>query len=68
MRGPHICLSHCRDKVQTFPTAAAYEDIVAVLERRYGDHQLTATYQSQLKTRIQLNGQSLHEITEAIEQ
>jgi hypothetical protein len=45
--------------IHSVPTGAAYQDTISALEGRYGDHQLTAAYQSQLKARMQLSGKSL---------
>jgi hypothetical protein len=50
------------------PAGAVYEDTVRALKSHYGDHQLAATYQAQLKARTQLTSKSLQDLAAATEQ
>jgi hypothetical protein len=56
------------DVLHSVPAGAPYEDIVGALQDRFGDHQLTAAYRSQLKTRVQTGGETLQEFAAAVEQ
>jgi hypothetical protein len=46
----------------------SYEDIVGALKDRFGDNQLVAAYRSQLKSRIEMSGETLQEFAAAVEQ
>jgi glucose-6-phosphate-specific signal transduction histidine kinase len=50
------------------PTEATYKDIVRALWDSFGDHQLAAAYQSQLKPRVQASGEKLQEYAATVEQ
>jgi hypothetical protein len=56
------------DILHTMPAEATYEAIVGALLDRFGDHQLTAAYRSQLKARTQANDETLQEFAGAVEQ
>jgi hypothetical protein len=56
------------DILHSVPAEESYEDIVGAVQYRFGDHQLAATYQSQLKARVQTSGETLQEFATAIEQ
>jgi len=56
------------DILHTVPAKATYEDIMESLRDRFGDHQLAAAYQSQLKARVQKSGETLQEFAAAVEQ
>ena len=56
------------DILHTVPAEATYEAIVGALRDRFGDHQLTAVYRSQLKARTQANDETLQEFAAAVEQ
>jgi hypothetical protein len=45
-----------------------YEDTVGALQDCFGDHQLVADYQSQLKDRVQGSGETLQDFAAAVEQ
>ena len=47
---------------------AKYEDILAVLDGRYGDHQLAAAYRVQMRNRTQRGNESLQEFAAEVEQ
>jgi hypothetical protein len=44
-----------------------YKDITEALENGYNDHHLEAAFNSQLKRRIQVTGESLEEFATAID-
>jgi hypothetical protein len=56
------------DILHSIPAGASYEDIIGALRDRFGDHQLAAAYRSQLKARVQLNGETLQKVAAAVEQ
>jgi hypothetical protein len=60
----------CRatDMLHGFPKGVTYEEVLEVLEDRFGDHQLAAANRSQLKTRTQGVGESLQQFARIIEQ
>jgi hypothetical protein len=49
------------------PTEATYEDVGEFWDR-FGDHNLTAAYWSQLKARVQTSGGMIQEFAAAVEQ
>jgi hypothetical protein len=70
-RRPDIYLPLCRGKLLTscsIPASQTYKNISRVLEGRYGDHKLGASYQSQLKAKTQLSSKSLEEFAASIDQ
>jgi hypothetical protein len=54
--------------LHSVPAKASYEDIVGVLQNRFGDHQLAAAYRSQLKVRVQMRDEREQEFAAAVEQ
>ena len=51
--------SKAADILHTVPAEAKYEDFVEAFRDRFGDHQLAASYRSQLKARAQASSESL---------
>lgn len=56
------------DIVHTVSAEATNEDNVGALRCHFGDHQLAAAYQSQLKARVQASGEMLQESAVAVMQ
>jgi hypothetical protein len=54
------------DVVHSILDAATYKDILGALKGHYRDHRLLAAYRAQLKTRIQLNDESLQKFAAAV--
>jgi hypothetical protein len=63
-----ILQGQAADVLHSVPAGESYEDIVGTLQDRFGDHQLAAVYQSQLKARVQTSGEILQEFAAAVEQ
>jgi hypothetical protein len=56
------------DILHSVPAEVSHEDIFGELQDRYGDHQLTAAYRAQPKTRVQTSSDTLQEFAAAVEQ
>jgi lipid A disaccharide synthetase len=54
--------------LHSVPADVTYEDIVQALKDRYGDYQLAAVYQSQLKARFHTSGETLQDFPATIKQ
>jgi hypothetical protein len=63
-----ILQGRAADVLHSVTSEASYEDIVGALQDRFGDHQLTAAYRSQLKAWVQTGNETLQEFAAAVEQ